>query len=350
MAIYRQMHTTYWKDELVGEFTQLQKLFYIYLLTNDRTTQSGLYEFSHRYASFEIGITQKEVAELLHYFVAKKRIRFNPANNEVLIINWLKYNSAKSPKVAAVIDRELQTLKTIEFKLEVVMNCLKLNYPITTNQKELDGEVLPEVEKINSLSQNADTLSEVQDTLFQNSDTLSSVSDTLSQTPDTLSQQHSKEQHNTSQHNNQQQQQQGTSAPTAPTAAARADSNPFEFYQNNFGVMAPTVRESLAHWVADLNAELVIEALKRAVSDQKGFRYAEGILRNWAKKNLQSLTDVQADDQQFSRRKKFTSTPKRRQESLPEWSDKPFVETPVNPEVAANFKAQLAEIRQKKPK
>jgi hypothetical protein len=75
LAIYRQLHTTFWKDDFIGECSQIEKLFYLYLISNDKTTQSGAYEFSYRYAQFELGISKEEVNRLLDFFVSNgKRI------------------------------------------------------------------------------------------------------------------------------------------------------------------------------------------------------------------------------------------------------------------------------------
>ena len=46
MAIFRKVHVTFWRDEFVEGLTPEQKFFYLYLLTNDRTTQCGIYEIT----------------------------------------------------------------------------------------------------------------------------------------------------------------------------------------------------------------------------------------------------------------------------------------------------------------
>lgn len=83
-------------------------------------------------------------------------------------------------------------------------------------------------------------------------------------------------------------------------AAAPAVMNAHLFYQENFGMQNPTVMETIEFWIIDLNEELVIEAMRRAAIDQKGFRYAEGIMKNWDKKNIKTMEQVKAEDVAFA--------------------------------------------------
>lgn len=313
MAIYRQLHTTFWKDDFIGECSQIEKLFYLYLISNDKTTQSGAYEFSYRYAQFELGISKEEVDRLLDFFVSKGKIRFNKQHNEVLLINWLKYNSAKSPKVAPVIDKELDNLKTVEFKSEVVMNCMKLDYPIKTKLEDLcpiDMVSESEIYHIDTISQPEPTQNH-----HQHITNSSSKKEMLKD------------------------------------SATTSGISPFEFYQQNFGVLAPVVSESINYWVKDIGVELVIEAMSRAVKEHKGFRYSEGIMKNWAKKNILSMEAVKADDVAFQNRQKSDTKSLMRKETLPDWAldnNHEQLATPLPPEEEAEMKKMIE--RLKKPK
>ena len=71
--------------------------------------------------------------------------------------------------------------------------------------------------------------------------------------------------------------------------------NAHSFYQVNFGIEPPTIMQDIEHWIVDLNEELVIEALKKTVEAEKPYSYAKGILRNWIKKGIKTLADVEAE-------------------------------------------------------
>ena len=71
--------------------------------------------------------------------------------------------------------------------------------------------------------------------------------------------------------------------------------NAHSFYQANFGIEPPTIMQDIEHWISDLNEELVIEALKKTVEAEKPYSYAKGIMRNWIKKGIKTLADVEAE-------------------------------------------------------
>ena len=48
MAVYRHIHIDYWQDGFVLDLTPEEKYFYIYLMTNSKTSQCGIYELPKR--------------------------------------------------------------------------------------------------------------------------------------------------------------------------------------------------------------------------------------------------------------------------------------------------------------
>lgn len=303
MAIYRQIHTTIWQDNFVGDVLTdpPEKLFWAYLLTNSQTTQCGVYPFRMRQAQFDIGLTGDEIKSIINKLVQYEKIKYSTENNEIMIVNWLKYNSARSPKVAAVIDKELLSIKTLEFESEVIKKCVELKYPIKTKLPDKNTLSIPYGYPIDTISQ-----PEPEPTQNQNIT--------------------------------------NTATATEPTDEDQASATPdvYTYYQEAFGVLNSFASENLTQWVKDLGSELVIEAMKRSALDQKGFRYAEGIMKQWAKKNLKTLEDVAADDVSFNN----NSRPKRnsgKQEPTPDWA-KPDYVAPVEektPEQKAEEQAQL---------
>lgn len=132
MAIFRQIQIDFWQDELIAEFTPEDKLFYLYLMTNSKTNQCGIYRINKRIMAFDIGWNVETVDKMLARFVSYNRIKYNDSENEVFILNWLKHNSARSPKVAARVDMELKEVKTEDFHDDAVHLCIEYGYPIHT--------------------------------------------------------------------------------------------------------------------------------------------------------------------------------------------------------------------------
>lgn len=142
----------------------------------------------------------------------------------------------------------------------------------------------------------------------------------------------------------------------APAHNYSNELDPHFFYQNNFGVAeSPFVSQSIEMWIEDLSAELVLEAMKRAVIDQKGFKYAEGIMKKWDAKNIKTMDQVHSDDVAFSNQKErksysapFGNKQSTRKEKLPDWAQPGYVapkETPVSPEVARDMEERLERLR-----
>ncbi len=52
--------------------------------------------------------------------------------------------------------------------------------------------------------------------------------------------------------------------------------NPFQLYQEVFGVINGLVADDLRHWVEDIGEEMVCEAIRRSAIDQKSYGYAKG--------------------------------------------------------------------------
>ncbi len=116
MAKYRQIHTTFWGDPFVEDLDSEQKLFYIYLLTNSRTTQCGIYEITKKTISNELGYNDiKKVDELLNFFITNCKILYCEETKEIFLLNWIKYNWIDSKPVRGCIYKELQLVKNIEY-------------------------------------------------------------------------------------------------------------------------------------------------------------------------------------------------------------------------------------------
>ena len=114
MATFRKLHTTFWVDPFVEDLTQEQKLFYLYLITNTKTKQSGIYEISKRHISYETGFAVKQVIELLAFFEERGKIYYSEETNEIAICNWNKFNYNSSYQSITCIHTDLQEIKNLE--------------------------------------------------------------------------------------------------------------------------------------------------------------------------------------------------------------------------------------------
>jgi hypothetical protein len=140
MAIFRKIHTSFWSDPFIQDLDNDHRLFYLYLLTNERTKQCGIYEISKKQMAFELGYTIDRVSKLLAYFIKTGKILYSDITKEVALKNWLKYNGSTSPKVASCIKSELCLVKD-RVLIEYV------NGMYTASQEEEEQEEEQEQEK-----------------------------------------------------------------------------------------------------------------------------------------------------------------------------------------------------------
>lgn len=132
MAIFRKIHTSFWSDSFTSDLDKDQKLFYLYLLTNERTSQCGIYEITKKQMSFDLGYSIETISKLLKFFISAKKVKYNEGTKEIAIKNWKKYNTSTSPKVKSCIDKEIKTVKDI--------NLIQYIYSIDTEPQEEQEE------------------------------------------------------------------------------------------------------------------------------------------------------------------------------------------------------------------
>ena len=111
MAKYRQLHTTFWNDSLILDLTPEQKYFYIYLLTNPNVTQCGIYEISIKQISYHTGYNVDTIKNLLELFENLKKIVYSKDTNEIVLLNFLKFNASESPSIKKCIEKDLKSVK-----------------------------------------------------------------------------------------------------------------------------------------------------------------------------------------------------------------------------------------------
>ncbi len=135
MAIYRQIHISFWQDEFVLNLTPEEKYFYIYLMTNSKTSQCGVYQIPKKVMELETGYNRETIDKLLNRFIEYKKIEYNEETSEVNLVNWLKYNSSKSPKVISCIKKELDIIKFLPFK-QYIIDSLSIDYEKTIGKNK----------------------------------------------------------------------------------------------------------------------------------------------------------------------------------------------------------------------
>ena len=78
-----------------------------------------------------------------------------------------------------------------------------------------------------------------------------------------------------------------------------------EFYNNNIGMITPFGLEILSDYAKEMQKDLIILAMKKAVeADIRTIQYIKGILNNWNKKGIKTVADAEKEDKQFKQNSK----------------------------------------------
>ena len=126
--------------------------------------------------------------------------------------------------------------------------------------------------------------------------------------------------------------------------------NVFEFYQKNFGILSSFIQEDILYWIRDIGDGLVLEALKRALEQNKEYGYAKKIMQSWVRKGIDSLEKSEAERVQFIRaNEKRANSYQRtgRVATVPDWVNNPneTKETKLSPEEEQKLRDQLNALR-----
>ncbi|CEN87369.1 hypothetical protein [Paraclostridium sordellii] len=114
MAIYRPVHVTFWQDpKVIEEMTPEDKLFFLYLITNPKTTQIGIYQITKKQMAFELGYSIESINALMDRFENHhKTIIYNKETRELAIINWGRYNFPRAgTPIENCVKKELASVK-----------------------------------------------------------------------------------------------------------------------------------------------------------------------------------------------------------------------------------------------
>jgi len=135
--IKRVVDTGFWSDDKVMDFSPEDKYFWLFLLTNEYTTQLGIYYLPIKKAAFDLGYSVETVRVLLDRFENEyDLIKFSKTTDEVAIKNYLMYSIVKGGK--PVLDCLIKEQKSVIDK-----SLLEFIYSNLSNKK-IDNSTVKE--------------------------------------------------------------------------------------------------------------------------------------------------------------------------------------------------------------
>ncbi|EZX25698.1 hypothetical protein V070_00196 [Staphylococcus aureus C0673] len=244
MAKFRQVYTEFWEDPKVQEeFTPEDRYFYLYLLTNPRTTQIGIYQITKKQIAFELGYSTESINALIDRFENHhKLIKYNIETREIAIKNWGRYNFNKAGKpVEDCVRSELSRVKDndlIEYTKPNIDNSKIINIYDTYTIRGTTGGQEKEEEKEEEEKKKKNKNRREKEVIA------------------------------------------------------------FDFYQENgFGLLNPHIKDEMGSYIDDFENdgnEIVTKALKIALERNKiSWGYTKGILKNWLQANLKNMDQIE---------------------------------------------------------
>jgi hypothetical protein len=84
----RSVNTKFWDDPYISDLDPIEKLLFLYLITNPMTNLAGVYEIPLRRIAFDTGIDRDMVLKIFERFSKDKKVYY--INDYVVLVNFYK--------------------------------------------------------------------------------------------------------------------------------------------------------------------------------------------------------------------------------------------------------------------
>lgn len=161
----RLIDTDLWNnEEIIENFTAEDKYFWLYLLTSPHNNICGVFKNSPNLIARDMGLHKDTIVNLLYRFEnVHNLIATDKETNEVLILNWYKFNWTKSPKITTLIEKEIGTIKStnikqlLEDRISIIFNdkdTVSIPYPYPTNTNSISNNIYNNINTNTNIKEN----------------------------------------------------------------------------------------------------------------------------------------------------------------------------------------------------
>lgn len=105
MSKQRYVNTKFWTDGYISELDPIEKLLFLYFITNQQTDICGIYEVPLKTVSTDTGIEKEMVKKVLDRFERDEKMKYQ--NGWICIRNFIKHQS-ENPKIKRGIEISLE--------------------------------------------------------------------------------------------------------------------------------------------------------------------------------------------------------------------------------------------------
>lgn len=301
--VKRIVDTAFWTDmQVIDNYSVEDKYFSLYLMTNGKTTQVGIYPLPKKVMSFETGFNNDVVQVLLDRFSKSYgKIIYSEQTQEITVLQSLQYTILKGGKpVSDLLEKELAKVKDGSLILatykemhnfwelskrafdktikELFENELS-NRGLMSRQNYNEEEDEKENEKINE-KQN-DSFNDI----YSNNDSHNDNEDSWAT--------------NRSEENEKEESELIRDyidylkiRKPDYEGSITADNIICVYYDQLLGHVNPIIENQLNKWRREMPASLILEALHRSVKAHTPLLYAASIIENWKKEGVTTYQDV----------------------------------------------------------
>lgn len=373
MAKYRQIRTEFWSDTFILDLTPEEKYFYLYLMTNAKTSQCGIYELPIQIMSIEIGYDKETIKELIERFTGYKKIIYSHDTKEIMILNWMKYNAPRNINSVKCVNKELKEVKNnlmikviyeqckmldldmenifkdIHIQKEKTISLLQAPYEgLTRGLVEVDYEEVQNKKlEINEIQYNdketklKSSNTNEQTNIFNiNGDyskglisplqgdskplpsnkVISNKEEIINKKEEVISKEEEAKSNNTSTSS-------GINFQIVNENAEEDDkykilndkgfSKVIDVFNNNIHPVSPIEYEGLRDWSKEVDCEVIILAIKEAVNySARTMKYINGILVNWTSKGITTVDGVMGEKRKWEDKRKAVAQKKEKSSSF----------------------------------
>ncbi len=127
MAKNRIVNTRFWIDEYICKLDPIEKLLFLYFLTNPMTEICGIYEIPIKTIAVDTGIEQDMVHRIIRRFSRDKKVFYK--KGWIIVVNFIRYQ-IMNPKVEMGIKN---CLEKVPLEIITFLDKLSIDYQYSTD-------------------------------------------------------------------------------------------------------------------------------------------------------------------------------------------------------------------------
>ncbi len=289
--VKRIIPVNFWSQRSVlEEYTLEERLFHLYLLTNQYTTQIGIYPLHQSYICLETGLNQETIQHLLTRFEAELGlIRYDPETQEVAMLTSLEFSIMRGGKpVLDLLRREIQRIKATP----LILSTYEAMCPFWRYSKR------PFDQQIQALFE--DELASREVSGFEDHTVLleSESKSKSNSIHNNIHNQTHNQIHNHNHNHNQDSYHDSSARLTQKANQAWQDTLDAEeqqllnYYEQAIGEVSYLRFQALSAYLAKMTVEVIQEAIGRSTKARHPYKYCLTILDNWTQQDIQHIGDL----------------------------------------------------------